>query len=161
MARPHRARGGPLGAFRFIEKPLSKDYVLDAAREGLELGTLRRENRQMKTVLETRHELVGQSPALAQVLDDVRRAAPTNATVLILGERRRRQGTGRAGHSSREPAIQGAFHSGQLRRDSRRADRVRTVRSRTRLVHRGPPTSRLENSSRPIAGRSSWTKLAT
>jgi len=77
---------GRLGAFRFIEKPLSKDYVLDAAREGLELGALRRENRQMKTALETRHELVGQSQALGQVLDDVRRAAPTNATVLILGE---------------------------------------------------------------------------
>src|SRR6186713_1600593 len=77
---------GRLGAFRFIEKPLSKDYVLDAAREGLELGALRRENRQLKTVLETRHELVGQSPALNQVLEDVRRAAPTNATVLILGE---------------------------------------------------------------------------
>ena len=29
---------GRLGAFRFIEKPLSKDYVLDAVREGLELG---------------------------------------------------------------------------------------------------------------------------
>ena len=31
---------GRLGAFRFIEKPLSKDYVLDAIREGLELGSL-------------------------------------------------------------------------------------------------------------------------
>src|SRR5262252_10280401 len=48
---------GKLGAFRFIEKPLSKDYVLDAVREGLELGSLRRENRQLKTALEHRHEL--------------------------------------------------------------------------------------------------------
>ena len=32
---------GRLGAYRFIEKPLSKDYVLDALREGLELATLR------------------------------------------------------------------------------------------------------------------------
>ena len=77
---------GRLGAFRFIEKPLSKDYVLDAAREGVEVGTLRRENRQMKSVLETQHQLVGNTPALAQVFDQVRRAAPTNATVLILGE---------------------------------------------------------------------------
>jgi two-component system nitrogen regulation response regulator NtrX len=65
---------------------LSKDYVLDAAREGVEVGTLRRENRQMKSALETQHQLVGSSPALAQVFDQVRRAAPTNATVLILGE---------------------------------------------------------------------------
>jgi two-component system nitrogen regulation response regulator NtrX len=77
---------GRLGAFRFLEKPLSKDHVLDAVREGLELGSLRRENRQMRSTLESRHVLVGQSPALGGVLDQVRRAAPTNATVLILGE---------------------------------------------------------------------------
>lgn len=77
---------GRLGAFRFIEKPLSKDYVLDAVREGLELASLKRENRSLKTALESRHQLVGDSPALARVLDHVRRAAPTTATVLILGE---------------------------------------------------------------------------
>jgi two-component system nitrogen regulation response regulator NtrX len=77
---------GRLGAFRFIEKPLSKDYVLDAVREGLELATLRRENRTLRTALETRHQLVGESRVVKQILDQVRRAAPTNATVLILGE---------------------------------------------------------------------------
>jgi len=77
---------GRLGAFRFIEKPLSKDYVLDAVREGLELGTLRRENRTLRSALETRHQVVGESTTLKQVMDQVRRAAPTNATVLILGE---------------------------------------------------------------------------
>ncbi len=77
---------GRLGAFRFIEKPLSKDYVLDAVREGLELGTLRRENRQLRSALETRHHVVGESGGLRSVMDQVRRAAPTNATVLILGE---------------------------------------------------------------------------
>jgi two-component system, NtrC family, nitrogen regulation response regulator NtrX len=77
---------GRLGAFRFIEKPLSKDYVLDAVREGLELGTLRRENRTLRSALETRHQLVGEGAALKQIMDQVRRAAPTNATVLILGE---------------------------------------------------------------------------
>jgi two-component system nitrogen regulation response regulator NtrX len=77
---------GRLGAFRFIEKPLSKDYVLDAVREGLELASLRRENRQMRSALETRHQLVGDSAALKHILEQVRRAAPTNATVLLLGE---------------------------------------------------------------------------
>src|ERR1051325_401398 len=77
---------GRLGAFRFIEKPLSKDYVLDAIREGLELGTLRRENRQLRSELGARHQLVGESPTLKQIMEQVRRAAPTNATVLILGE---------------------------------------------------------------------------
>jgi two-component system nitrogen regulation response regulator NtrX len=77
---------GRLGAFRFIEKPLSKDYVLDAVREGTELGTLRRENRTLRSALEVRHHLVGDSPALRQIMEQVGRAAPTNATVLILGE---------------------------------------------------------------------------
>ncbi len=77
---------GRLGAFRFIEKPLSKDYVLDAVREGLELGQLRRENRQLRSTLESRHQVVGESAGLKSVMDQVRRAAPTNATVLILGE---------------------------------------------------------------------------
>ena len=77
---------GRLGAFRFIEKPLSKEQVLDAVREGVELGSLRRENRTLRTALETRHQLVGDSPALARVMDQVRRAAPSHATVLILGE---------------------------------------------------------------------------
>jgi two-component system nitrogen regulation response regulator NtrX len=77
---------GRLGAFRFIEKPLSKDYVLDAVREGLELGSLRRENRQLRSALETRHQVVGESSGLKRVMDQVRKAAPTSATVLILGE---------------------------------------------------------------------------
>ena len=77
---------GRLGAFRFIEKPLSKDYVLDAIREGLELGSLKRENRQMRSALETKHLMVGESPVLTKILSDVKRAAPTNATVVILGE---------------------------------------------------------------------------
>jgi two-component system nitrogen regulation response regulator NtrX len=77
---------GRLGAFRFIEKPLTKDYVLDAVREGLELGTLRKENRTLRSALEVRHQLVGEGQSLRQVMEQVRRAAPTNATVLILGE---------------------------------------------------------------------------
>ncbi len=77
---------GRLGAFRFIEKPLSKDYVLDAVREGLELGSLRQENRQLRSALETRHQVIGESVGLRGITDQVRRAAPTNATVLILGE---------------------------------------------------------------------------
>src|SRR6187455_3246861 len=77
---------GRLGAFRFIEKPLSKDYVLDAIREGLELGSLKRENRQMRSALETKHMMVGESAVLTKILSEVKRAAPTNATVVILGE---------------------------------------------------------------------------
>ena len=95
---------GRLGAFRFIEKPLSKEQVLDAVREGVELGTLRRENRTLRTALETRHQLVGDSAALGRVLDQVRRAAPSHATVLILGE----SGVGKE-------LVARAIHRGSLR----------------------------------------------
>jgi two-component system nitrogen regulation response regulator NtrX len=77
---------GRLGAFRFIEKPLSKDYVLDAVREGLELLALKSENKNLKTALESRHQLVGDSPAIRRIFEQMRKAAPSNATVLILGE---------------------------------------------------------------------------
>ncbi|MEO8070165.1 MAG: sigma-54 dependent transcriptional regulator [Acidobacteriota bacterium] len=77
---------GRLGAFRFIEKPLSKDFVLDAVREGLELVTLRRENRSLRSTVESRQQMVGDSQPISQILEQVRRAAPTNATVLVLGE---------------------------------------------------------------------------
>src|SRR5690242_11164312 len=77
---------GRLGALRFIEKPLSKDYVLDAVREGLDRASLQRENRQLKSELGAKHQLIGTTAALKQIMEQVRRAAPTNATVLILGE---------------------------------------------------------------------------
>jgi two-component system nitrogen regulation response regulator NtrX len=99
---------GRLGAFRFIEKPLSKDYVIDAVREGLELGSLRRENRQMRSALETRHQVVGESSGLKPIFDQVRRAAPTNATVLLLGE----SGAGKE-------LIARAIHRGSLRAKER------------------------------------------
>ena len=81
-AREH----GRLGAVRFIEKAVSKDSVLGAVREGSEKGTLLRENRQLKSELGARHQLIGESSSLKQVMEQVRRAAPTNATVLITGE---------------------------------------------------------------------------
>lgn len=99
---------GRLGAFRFIEKPLSKDYVLDAIREGLELGSLRRENRQLRSALEVRHQVVGESTGLRRVMEQVRKAAPTSATVLILGE----SGAGKE-------LIARAIHRGSLRAKER------------------------------------------
>ena len=62
-----------------------RQRLLDAIREGLELGSLKRENRQMRSAIESKHNLVGSSPALGRIMDQVKRAAPTNATVLILG----------------------------------------------------------------------------
>ncbi len=75
-----------LGAFDFIEKPLASDRVLLTIRNAIDQSRLRDENRSLRRAIEVRHEMVGSSPALKQIVDAVRRAAPTNATVLIQGE---------------------------------------------------------------------------
>src|SRR6188768_406190 len=75
-----------LGAFDFIEKPFTSERVLVTVAKGLEVRELRQENRELKLAMESKYEIVGQSPALRGVLEAVQRAAPTNATVLLLGE---------------------------------------------------------------------------
>jgi len=75
-----------LGAFDFIEKPLASERVLVTIRNALDRSRLADENRSLKRVVEVRHQLVGESASLKKVADEIRRAAPTNATVLITGE---------------------------------------------------------------------------
>jgi two-component system nitrogen regulation response regulator NtrX len=75
-----------LGAFDFIEKPLASDRVLLTIRNAIDQSRLRDENKSLRRAVEVRHEMVGASPSLKQIVDAVRRAAPTNATVLIQGE---------------------------------------------------------------------------
>jgi two-component system nitrogen regulation response regulator NtrX len=74
------------GAIDFLDKPLSSERVIVTLQNALRQSELRTENRELKLAMEARYEIVGQSPALQKVLDSVRRAAPTNATVLLLGE---------------------------------------------------------------------------
>jgi two-component system nitrogen regulation response regulator NtrX len=75
-----------LGAFDFIEKPLASERVLVTIRNALDRSRLADENRSLKRVMEVRHQIVGESSALKKVTDAIRRAAPTNATVLVTGE---------------------------------------------------------------------------
>jgi two-component system, NtrC family, nitrogen regulation response regulator NtrX len=75
-----------LGAFDFIEKPFTSERVLVTVAKGLEVRELRQENRELRLATESKYEIVGQSASLRKVLESVKRAAPTNATVLLLGE---------------------------------------------------------------------------
>jgi two-component system, NtrC family, nitrogen regulation response regulator NtrX len=74
------------GAVDFFDKPLSTERVIVTLRNVLKQSELVAENRDLKLAMESRYEIVGQSPALRGVLESVQRAAPTNATVLLLGE---------------------------------------------------------------------------
>jgi two-component system nitrogen regulation response regulator NtrX len=74
------------GAIDFLDKPLSSERVIVTLRNVLRQSALTTENRDLRVAMEAKYELVGQSPALRGVLEAVTRAAPTNATVLLLGE---------------------------------------------------------------------------
>src|SRR3954447_24484106 len=74
------------GAFDFIEKPFASERVLVSLRNALDSRQLRDEVRSLKKAVEVRHQMIGESPGLKQVMAAIGRAAPTNATVLITGE---------------------------------------------------------------------------
>jgi two-component system, NtrC family, nitrogen regulation response regulator NtrX len=74
------------GAIDFLDKPLSSERVIVTIQNTLSQSQLRKENRELKLAMESRYEIVGSSPALRRVLEAVQRAAPTNATVMLLGE---------------------------------------------------------------------------
>jgi len=74
------------GAFDFIEKPFASERVLVSLRNALDQRQLRDENRSLKKAVEVRHQMIGDSQSLRQVMAAIGRAAPTNATVLIMGE---------------------------------------------------------------------------
>jgi two-component system nitrogen regulation response regulator NtrX len=79
------------GAYDFMEKPLDRDKVLMAISRALQTRKLAAENRHLKQQIEGRYEMVGQSPALTDIRNQIARVAPTNGRVLILGE----SGTGK------------------------------------------------------------------
>ena len=75
-----------LGAFDFLEKPPETEKLLVAARNALEKRRLVIENRRLRLETNGPSDLVGSSVAIQQVFARIRKAAPTNATVLIRGE---------------------------------------------------------------------------
>jgi len=81
-----------LGAFDFLEKPLSLDKVLTVSRNALAMRALREENRKLKkAALIPREEIIGCSAAMDTVREFVKQAASCDARILISGE----SGTGK------------------------------------------------------------------
>jgi two-component system, NtrC family, nitrogen regulation response regulator NtrX len=84
-------RAVKLGAFQFLEKPLSPEAVLATVRAALELNRARAENRALQAELGRRATLIGSGAAMQKVRALIARVAPTEARVLITGE----SGTGK------------------------------------------------------------------
>ena len=80
-----------LGAYNFVEKPLSLDKTLIAVQNALRHGRLQQENRALRERVEARHVLIGSSPVMRELKEQIGIAAPTNGRVLIFGE----NGTGK------------------------------------------------------------------
>ncbi|HEX7938322.1 MAG TPA: sigma-54 dependent transcriptional regulator [Gemmatimonadaceae bacterium] len=79
-------RATKLGAFTFLEKPLSPEGVLLALASAMELRRARLEARTLRADLGLSGEMVGESPALQGVREMIARVGPTDSRVLITGE---------------------------------------------------------------------------
>lgn len=80
-----------MGAFDFVEKPLSLDKTVLVIRNALRQRRLEAENRVLRARFDAQHTLVGESAVIVRLRDQVATAAPSHGRVLIYGE----NGTGK------------------------------------------------------------------
>ncbi len=99
------------GAFNFLEKPITPQRLRAVTEKAVDAVWLKRQNTELRQRLDERFGFEGiiySSPAMQQVIDRLKRIAPTDATVLITGE----SGTGKE-------MIAQAIHQNSPRRNKR------------------------------------------
>src|SRR5438094_10468055 len=116
------------GAVDYIIKPFDNDELLHAVARALNERRITRENAVLKRNLKSAYgawPIVGESPGIRRVLELIRKAAPTDASVLISGE----SGTGKelaaAALHYASPRAEGPFISvqcGALARDAQETE---------------------------------------
>jgi len=79
------------GAFDFVEKPLSIDRVLQVLDRAFKMKKLEAENATLRTTVQQKFDLIGESPAFKGIKDIVTNTADSTGRVLIFGE----NGTGK------------------------------------------------------------------
>lgn len=97
------------GAYDYLTKPFSRDQLSLAVAKAFEFSKLRKENTQLKDALAgsiANGQIIGQAPAMQQLLQRVEKVAASQASVLISGE----SGTGKE-------VIAKALHRGSSRAD--------------------------------------------
>lgn len=80
-----------LGAYDFIEKPLSLEKVLLCIKNAMNVGRLVEENRELKAKIGKNYEMIGNSKPINELKKQIKIAAPTSGWILITGE----NGTGK------------------------------------------------------------------
>jgi two-component system nitrogen regulation response regulator NtrX len=97
-------RATKLGAFDFVEKPLSLEKTTQSVKRALEFMRLELENQRLREELGQRYRVLGDSVPMKALRQQIALAAPTNGRVLIYGE----SGTGKE-------LVAHALHAASLR----------------------------------------------
>ena len=84
-------RATQLGAFDFVEKPLSVDKILITIRHALDHARLEKENRRLRAEALRARVILGETEPMVRLKKQIAQAAPTNGWALITGE----NGTGK------------------------------------------------------------------
>jgi two-component system, NtrC family, nitrogen regulation response regulator NtrX len=100
-------RATKLGAFDFLEKPLSIERTLIVLKNAIDAKRLRTQNLEYKKQFQARSVIVGDSIPMKALRQQIGLMAPTNGRVLIYGE----SGTGKE-------LVARAIHSQSLRKDA-------------------------------------------
>jgi len=100
-------RATKLGAFDFLEKPLSLEKTLILIKNALDAHRLRRENAEFRKQIQSKSVIVGESIPIKALRQQISIMAPTNGRVLIYGE----SGTGKE-------LVAMAIHAHSLRKDN-------------------------------------------
>ncbi|HTG80458.1 MAG TPA: sigma-54 dependent transcriptional regulator [Geobacteraceae bacterium] len=80
-----------MGAYDFIEKPLSLEKVIVTVNNALGVNRLRQENASLRGIVLQDHDMIGTSQAMKRLQEQIGLVAPSSASVLITGE----NGTGK------------------------------------------------------------------
>ncbi|MBD3413888.1 MAG: response regulator, partial [Candidatus Aminicenantes bacterium] len=80
-----------LGAYDFLEKPLSLEKVVLTAKNALKQKKLEEENIRLRQEMKSKFNLIGKTTAIQKIREKIQTAAPTTGRILICGE----HGTGK------------------------------------------------------------------
>jgi len=79
------------GAYDFIEKPLDLNRLLITIRNAMDKSNLINETKKLRKKVDQKYAIIGNSPAITQILEMTNKVAPTEARVMITGS----NGTGK------------------------------------------------------------------